>query len=220
MSREPTPVNKALYDYIVRVGVPEIPAQTALRERTAELAEANMQVSADEGAFLAMLVRLTSAKRIVEVGTFTGYSALAMALALPEDGMIIACDVSQEWTSIGQEFWKQAGVSDRIDLRIAHATETLAALVAAGQSGSFDMAFIDADKENYEVYYEHCLALMRPGGLICVDNVLWGGSVLRADDEREATQAIRAFNTARATDDRVDRVLITVGDGVSMLRKR
>jgi predicted O-methyltransferase YrrM len=220
VSREPTPVNKALYDYIVRVGVPEIAAQTALRERTDALAEANMQVSADEGAFLAMLVRLTGAKRIIEVGTFTGYSALAMALALPEDGTLIACDVSREWTAIGQEYWAKAGVTDRIDLRIAPGTETLAALVDDGQAGTFDMAFIDADKENYNAYYESCLTLMRPGGLICVDNVLWGGSVLRADDERESTQAIRAFNAARATDERVDRVLITVGDGVSMLRKR
>jgi predicted O-methyltransferase YrrM len=220
VSREPTPVNKALYDYIVRVGVPEIPAQTALRERTGELAQANMQVSADEGAFLAMLVRLTGAKRIVEVGTFTGYSALAMALALPDDGMLIACDVSREWTAIGEEYWAQAGVTDRIDLRIAPGTETLASLLAEGAAGSFDMAFIDADKESYDAYYEYCLALIRPGGLICVDNVLWGGSVLSTDDDRPATQAIRAFNQARSTDERVDRVLITVGDGVTMLRKR
>lgn len=220
MSRTPTAVNNALYEYIVRLGVPETPVQTALRERTGELAQANMQVSADEAALLAMLVRLTGARRIIEVGTFTGYSALAMALALPDDGTLIACDLSEEWTAMAQEYWDEAGVASRIDLRIAPATETLATLIAEGQSGTFDMAFIDADKENYDAYYEHCMTLLRPGGLIGVDNVLWGGSVLRGDDDRDSTRAIQAFNQARAEDERVDRVMVTVGDGLTLLRKR
>jgi len=220
MSRTPTAVNKALYDYLVRVGVQETRVQAALRERTDTLPQANMQVSPDAGAFLAMLVKLIGAKRVIEVGTFTGYSALAMGGAMPADGQLICCDVSTEWTDIAREYWSQAAVDDRIDLRIAPATDTLAELRETELLGTVDMAFIDADKENYEAYYEHCLALLRPGGLIAVDNVLWGGSALRADDERASTRAIRAFNAARASDERVERVMLTVGDGMTLLRKR
>jgi caffeoyl-CoA O-methyltransferase len=181
---------------------------------------AKMQISPLQGSFFSMLAASIGARRCLEVGVFTGYSALAVALALPEDGLLVACDVSEEWTAIGKPFWASAGVDGRIDLRIAPAVETLQALLDEGQQGSYDFAFIDADKENYEAYFELCLRLVREGGLIAVDNVLWGGDVLHPQQASASTRAIIAFNRARRTDARVDLSMLPIGDGVSLLRKR
>jgi predicted O-methyltransferase YrrM len=206
--------------YVGDVISKETPVQQRLRAETAKSPMAGMQIGPDQGALLALLVRLIGAKRTIEIGTFTGYSALAVAQALPKDGKVIACDVSKEWTSIGQRYWKEAGVADRIDLRLAPAVETLKGLLSGGGAGSFDFAFIDADKSNYDAYYELCLQLVRVNGLIAVDNVLWSGAVLN-DKKRDAdTDALRALNLKIRDDARVDSVLLTVGDGLTLARKR
>jgi caffeoyl-CoA O-methyltransferase len=179
-----------------------------------------MQISPDEGAFLQMLVRLLPARRILEVGTFTGYSSTAMALAQDDSGRIVCCDVSKEWTDVAREAWTDAGVADRIELRLAPAVETLDALLADGQGSGFDMAFIDADKVNYDNYYERALQLVRPGGVIAIDNVLWSGRVVDESDQEEDTQAIRALNTKIATDERVDLAMTPIADGVTLARVR
>ncbi|HEX5579504.1 MAG TPA: class I SAM-dependent methyltransferase, partial [Candidatus Limnocylindria bacterium] len=191
-----------------------------LRDRTAPLENARMQISPDEGAFLQMLVRLLPAGRILEVGTFTGYSSTAMALAQDEDGRIVCCDVSKEWTDIAREAWTDAGVADRIELRLAPAVETLDALLADGRASSFDLAFIDADKANYDNYYERALQLVRPGGLIAIDNVLWSGRVVDESDQEADTQSIRALNDKIAVDERVDVAMTPVADGVTLARVR
>lgn len=209
-----------LENYLTTFGCRDDDVARRLREETDRLEMARMRIAPLQAAFLSVLVRATRSRRIVEVGTFTGYSALAMARAMPSDGRLVACDVSEEWTAIGRRYWAEAGVADRIDLRIAPALDTLDALLAEGAAGTFDLAFIDADKESYEAYYERCLQLLRPAGLVAVDNVLWGGSVLDPDDERESTRAIRAFNEARVRDDRVEPVIVPIGDGVSLLVKR
>lgn len=208
----------SLYDYLLQKGVREHALLRALRERTAELAERNMQIAADQGALMQMLVKLTGAKRIIEVGTFTGYSALAMAMALPEGGELVACDVSEEWTSIGRKFWEKAGVEDRIQLEIAPALETLDALLERGQKHTFDMAFVDADKENYQAYYERLLTLVRPGGLILLDNVLWGGSIIDESNQEASTVALRKLNDSISRDERVEIVMLPVADGITMAR--
>jgi caffeoyl-CoA O-methyltransferase len=179
-----------------------------------------MQISPEQGALMQMLVRLTGATRTIEVGTFTGYSALVVAEALPPHGRVIACDVSDEWTSIGRRYWQEAGVADRIDLRLKPALETLDALLAAGESGRFDFAFIDADKSNYDGYYERALRLLRPGGLVGVDNTLWSGAVVDASRDDADTLAIRALNEKIRHDDRVEMVLVPIGDGLTLARKR
>jgi predicted O-methyltransferase YrrM len=198
----------------------ETPVQQRLRAETAKLPMAGMQIGPDQGALLALLVRLIGAKRTIEIGTFTGYSALAVAQALPKDGKVIACDVNKEWTAIGQRYWKEAGVADRIELRLGPAVETLKGLLAAGGAESFDFAFIDADKSNYDAYYELCLQLIRPNGLIAVDNVLWSGAVLNEKKRDADTDALRALNLKIRDDGRVDSVLLTVGDGLTLARKR
>jgi predicted O-methyltransferase YrrM len=175
-----------------------------------------MQIGADQGAFLAILVRLIGARRIVEIGTFTGYSSTAMALALPPDGRITCCDVSREWTDIAREAWADAGVADRVDLRLAPAAETLATL----EPGAFDLAFIDADKAGYGAYYSECRRLVRPGGLIVVDNTLWSGEVADPSADGESVRAIRALNDRIAGDDGVDSVILAIGDGVTLARVR
>jgi predicted O-methyltransferase YrrM len=204
-----------LVAYVHRVGVREHPVLAALRERTAPLPEHNMQIGPDQGAFMAMLVRITGARRILEIGTFTGYSSTAMALALPPDGRITCLDVSREWTDIAREAWTDAGVADRVELRLGPAVGTLATL-----DDGFDMAFIDADKPSYDAYYEGCLRVVRPGGLIMLDNVLWSGRVAGSDDSDENTPILRALNEKIASDDRVDHVLLPIGDGLTLARVR
>ena len=169
---------------------------------------------------MALLVELMGASHAIEVGTFTGYSSLSVALAMPEDGRLICCDTSEEWTTVARRYWVEAGVQAKIDLRLAPALETLDALLSDGRAGAFDFAFIDADKQNYENYYERCLQLLRPGGLIAVDNTLWSGSVADPDDTEPSTCAIRRFNEKLHCDDRVSLSLVPIGDGLSLARKR
>jgi caffeoyl-CoA O-methyltransferase len=219
MANRRTAIDDTLYDYVVAHGVREHPAQTALREATRSQPHAGMQIGPDQGQFLAMLARVGGFRRAIEIGVFTGYSALSVALALPDDGTLLACDVSEAYTSVGKPFWVEAGVAHKIDLRIAPAIETLDAQLAAGGAGSFDFAFIDADKSSYDAYYERCLRLLRAGGLIAIDNVLWGGSVVRPAQDAD-TRALQALNDKIHADERVDVVLLPIGDGVTLARKR
>jgi caffeoyl-CoA O-methyltransferase len=220
MSNGSIGLDEALNAYMVQAGVREHPVLAELRRTTAEMPNANMQVAPEEGAFLAMLVRLLPARRILEVGTFTGYSSTAMALAQPPDGRIVCCDVSQEWTDVARRAWADAGVADRMTLHLAPAVETLDALLAAGEAGSYDLAFIDADKPGYEAYYERALQLVRAGGLIAIDNVLWSGRVADPADRDESTEAIRALNAKIASDERVDVVMLPLADGLTLARVR
>lgn len=213
-------VSEAVERYAFSVMARETPLQKRLREETAPLPEAQMQIGPDQGAFMAMLVRLIGARRTLEIGTFTGYSSLAVASALPADGKLIACDVSEEWTRIARRYWQEAGVAGRIDLRLGPAKETLAGLLRDGGADTFDFAFIDADKEEYDAYYEFCLQLVRPGGLIAVDNALWSGAVAETTKNDAETTAIRALNAKIRDDGRVEACLLTVGDGVMLARKR
>jgi predicted O-methyltransferase YrrM len=206
--------------YVSEVITRETPVQRRLRAETAALPRAGMQIGPDQGALLALLVRLIGARRALEVGTFTGYSALAVASALPEGGMLITCDVNAEWTTVARRYWEEAGVSGRIELRLGPAVETLAGLLRTGGTGSFDFAFIDADKPSYDAYYEACLDLIRPGGLIAIDNVLWSGAVTDPGVVDPETAALRALNEKVRDDPRVDACLLTVGDGVMLARKR
>ncbi|HYD55395.1 MAG TPA: class I SAM-dependent methyltransferase [Burkholderiales bacterium] len=208
-------LSEAIARYIGAHGVREPQVLRELRAATQSVPHAGMQIGADQGAFLAMLVKLMGARRCLEIGTYTGYSALAVALALPEDGRIVCCDVSDEYTRVGRPFWKKAGVERKIDLRLAPALETLQRL-----EGPFDFAFIDADKENYVRYYERCLELLRPGGVIAADNVLWSGEVANAEAKDALTLALRAFNEHVHRDARVELVMLSIGDGVTLLRKR
>lgn len=220
MSRSSIGVDGALYDYLVTKGVREHPLLARLRVETANHPRASCQISPDQGALMAMLVRLLDARRCLEIGVFTGYSSLAVALALPDDGRLVACDVSAEWTAIAQRYWREAEVAHKVELRLAPATETLDALLTAGAADTFDFAFIDADKESYEAYYSRTLELVRPGGLIIVDNVLWKGQVIDPQQGDEATDALRVFNDRRVTDERVDIAMIPVADGITLLCKR
>ena len=209
-----------LYDYMLETGGREPEIAARLRERTRTLPAAGMQISPDQGNFMALLVELLGVRRAIEVGTFTGYSALRVALALPPDGRLTCCDVSEEYTSVGRPFWEEAGVVNKIDLRLAPATETLDALIDAGGAGTVDMVFIDADKSNYDAYYEAALTLLRPGGAVLVDNVLWGGAVIDPADDSADTQAIRALNAKIRADDRVSAAMVAIGDGLTLARKR
>ncbi|MDQ1434288.1 MAG: caffeoyl-CoA O-methyltransferase [Actinomycetota bacterium] len=211
-------LSSELSEYIVSHGTPPDEVQQKLIEETAELgAVAGMQIAPEQGAFLTVLARLIGARRAIEIGTFTGYSALCIARGLPADGRLVCCDVSEEWTQIGRRAWAAAGVADRIDLRIAPALETLAALA---NDETFDLAFIDADKPNYLGYYEALLPRIRTNGAILVDNVLWDGNVVKPDADDENTRAIRAFNDRVAADDRVDVVMLPIADGLTLARKR
>ena len=216
MARGTLNLTDALRSYVWQVGVREPDVLRRLREETASLPMAQMQISPEQGAFMAMLVRLIDARRCLEVGTFTGYSSTAVALALPDDGRITCCDVSVEWTDVARRYWADAGVADKIDLRLGPAIETLQGL----EEGSFDFAFIDADKPSYDAYYERALRLVRPGGLIAIDNVLWGGRVIDDADQSEQTLVIRRLNDKIATDERVDQVLLPIGDGLTLARVR
>ena len=206
--------------YLLDIGVREAPLLARLREETAALPEANMQISPEQGQLLDLLIRVTGARLCVEVGVFTGYSSLVTALALPADGRLVACDVSEEYTAIARPYWEEAGVSDRIDLRIAPALETLDAMLAEGGAGTVDFVFIDADKEGYGTYYERALALLRPGGLVAADNTLWGGSLVDPDTDDPDCRALIAFNRRLHGDERVDISLVPVGDGLTLARKR
>ena len=205
--------------YIEQTTLREHPVMRELRELTAAHAQARMQTGADQVQFLQLLVRLIRAKRCIEVGVFTGYSALGVALALPADGSIVACDISDEFTVIGRPFWQRAGVQKKIDLRLQPAVQTLNGLIDAGQSGKFDFAYIDADKTGYDSYYECCLTLLRPNGVIAIDNVLWGGSVADPKEADADTAALRALNEKIGRDERVDASLLSIGDGLMIVRK-
>lgn len=213
-------LSEALYQYLLEHSLREAPVLKALREETALLPMAGMQIGPDQGQLMALLAKLVGARRCLEVGVFTGYSTLVAAAALPPGGKIVACDVSQEWTSIARRYWEQAGVADRIDLRLGRALDTLDRLLAEGEAGRFDFAFIDADKGSYLAYFERCLSLLRAGGLIVVDNTLWSGDVADPGNQKDDTVAIRAFNDAVHRDERVDVALLPVGDGVTLARKR
>jgi len=220
MSKAIIEVTDKLYDYILKVSLRETPVLARLREETDRMPQANMQIAPDQGQFMALLVKLIGARRAVEVGTFTGYSALVVAEAMGRSGRLVACDVSEEFTATARRYWKEAGVSKRIDLRLAPALETLTKLAKEGWAGTVDFAFIDADKENYLGYYEKVLALLRPGGLMLIDNVLWSGSVADPKDRAVTTKAIRAINKHVHKDERVDVSLIAIGDGLTLVRKR
>ena len=213
-------VPDAIEAYVSQLVTRETPLRARLRAETAPMPKAGMQIGPDQAALLALLARLVGARRAIEIGTFTGMSALAVASALPEDGTLIACDVSEEWTQIARRYWQEAGLASRIDLRIAPASETLAALLRDGGAGSFDFAFIDADKVGYDGYYEACLLLLRPGGLIALDNMLWNGAVADQSVHDADTEALRALNLKIRDDRRVEACLLTVGDGVMLARKR
>jgi predicted O-methyltransferase YrrM len=221
MSNRTINLTDKLYEYLIENGVRESDVARELRAVTKEKIEWHqMQIAPEQGAFMAILIRLMGARRTLEVGTFTGYSALIVAEALPDDGKVVACDVSDEWTSIGREYWQKAGVAHKIDLRLAPGLDTLNQLLADGESDSFDFAFIDADKSNYDGYYECCLQLLRAGGLIAIDNVLWNGGVVNDELQDDDTLAIRAINRKVIADDRVDTTLTPIGDGLTLAIKR
>ncbi len=205
-----------LIDYARTVGVREHPVLARLREETQRMPERRMQIGPEQGAFMALLLRLMDARRVLEIGTFTGYSSTAMALALPDDGRITCLDVSREWTDVARRAWADAGVADRMDLRIGPAVESLAEL----EDDAFDAAFIDADKTGYDAYYEGCLRVVRPGGLIMIDNVLQAGRVVDPAADDDAVRAIRALNEKVAADERVDHVLLPLADGLTLARVR
>ena len=219
MGKASITLDDKLYDYLLSVSLRDCETRKALRAETNQLEMGMMQISPDQGQFMAMLIKLINAKRIIEVGTFTGYSALCMAQSLPDDGLIVACDVSTEWTDIAKPYWQQAGVDKKIDLRIAPALDTLNKLIEEGGAGSFDFAFIDADKENQLNYYELCFQLLKQGGLLAIDNTLWGGSVVDSNNNEESTLAIREFNNFIHQDQRVDISLIPIGDGLTLAQK-
>jgi predicted O-methyltransferase YrrM len=220
MSSRTINLTQTVYQYILDHSVREPIVLRELREATAKIEHAVMQISPEQGQFMQMLAKLIGAKRCIEIGVFTGYSSLSVALALPPDGKIIACDVSEEWTSMARKFWEKAGVAGKIDLRLAPANQTLDALLAAGESGKFDFAFIDADKPAYMGYYERCLKLLRAGGLIAIDNTLWSGKVADSTVQDDNTVALRKLNDFVHRDERVDVSLLPVGDGLTLLRKR
>ncbi|MDT4829613.1 O-methyltransferase [compost metagenome] len=209
-------LDDALYGYLLDVSLRETPLLERLRAETAAMPEARWQIAPEQGQFMALLVKLTGARRILEVGTFTGYSALCMAAELPEDGQMICCDLPGDYNAVARRYWQEAGLAERIELRLAPALDTLPGLDA----GSFDLAFIDADKANYPAYLEEALRLVRQGGLILFDNVLWSGRVLEAEPDSDDTRAIQALNRALKIDERVDLSLLPLGDGLTLCRKR
>ncbi len=219
MSNRSIGLDDRLYQYVLDVSLRESPVLAALRQAMRDHPRVNMQIAPEQGQFMAWLVALMGARRTIEVGVFTGYSALAVAEVLPADGRLVACDVSEEYTTIARDFWRRAGVDDRIDLQLRPAAETLDALLEAGEEGRFDFAFIDADKPGYPGYYAQCLKLLRVGGVIAVDNVLWHGDVADPDRDDEDTRAIRAFNTMLRDDSRVAISLVPIGDGLLLARK-
>jgi predicted O-methyltransferase YrrM len=213
-------IPEAVDRYLSTVVVRETPVQQRLRAETSRLPMAGMQIGADQGVLLAFLARLIGARKAIEIGTFTGYSALAVASALPADGRLVCCDVSEEWTAIARRYWAEAGVADKIELHLRPARETLAELSRRDGAGTYDFAFIDADKTGYDAYYEACLVLLRAGGLIAIDNVLWSGTVADPANNEPDTVALRALTLKIRDDSRVDPCLLSIGDGVMLARKR
>jgi predicted O-methyltransferase YrrM len=211
---------EAVENYVSAVATRETALQKRLREETATMSGAGMQIGADEGALLALLVRLIGARRALEIGTYTGYSSLAVAMALPANGKLICCDINDEWTQVARRYWREAGLANTVELRLAPAADTLQDLLRNPGHGSFDFAFVDADKEGYDGYYEGCLKLVRTGGLMAFDNTLWSGRVADESNNDKDTVALRALNAKVRDDSRVDSCLLTVGDGVLLARKR
>ncbi|HEX5419912.1 MAG TPA: class I SAM-dependent methyltransferase [Gammaproteobacteria bacterium] len=220
MNNRTLSLDDALYGYLIDASLRESPLLRRLREETSRMAEVRFQIAPEQGQFMALLVRLMGARRALEIGVFTGYSALVTAAALPPDGQLVACDINAQWTQIAQQYWREAGVANRIDLRLAPAAQTLEALLADGQEGRFDFAFIDADKPAYERYYELTLKLLRRGGLIAFDNTLWNGAVADPSVHDENTDALRRLNEKLRDDRRVDLSLVPIGDGLTLALKR
>ncbi len=219
MSTRTLALTDRLYDYLLKVSLRDDPLLARLRRETSRLPQAMMQIAPEQGQFMALLVELMGARKALEIGTFTGYSSLCVARALPKDGRLVCCDVSEAFTKIARRYWAEAGLSHKIRLELGPALATLDRLIAQGESGSFDFAFIDADKSNYPNYYERCLALLRAGGLIAVDNVLWGGAVVDRRRRDADTTAIRAFNAKLHKDERVSLSMLPISDGLTLARK-
>ncbi len=213
-------MTEPLYQYLLDTSIREPDVLRRLRDETTRHVHGHMRISPEQGQLMRLLVEITGAKSAIEIGVFTGYSTLAVALALPKDGKLVACDRNAEWPLVGRPFWTEAGVDNIIDLRIAKAEQTLDAMIQGGESGTYDFAFIDGDKKNYGVYYDQCLELVRPGGLILIDNVLWGGRLTDDSDQDRATNAIRDLNAKIHGDERVSMSLLPIGDGLTIARKR
>lgn len=220
MSNRSIELDDRLHAYLLDVSLREDSIARELREHTARMPERNMQIAPEQGQFMALMLRLMGARQGLEVGVFTGYSSLLTAAALPADGRLVALDISAEYTSVAQSYWQQAGVDERIELRLGPALDSLTSLLRQGEAGRFDYAFIDADKGNYDAYYEACLQLLRPGGLLAIDNTLWHGNVADPAVDDGDTKAIRALNRKLHADDRIDLSLVPIGDGLSLCRKR
>lgn len=219
MSYKTLQLTEPVYEYLLKTSLREPDVLRRLREETERHVHGHMRISPEQGQLMRLLVEIIGAKRAIEIGVFTGYSTLSVALALGSGGKLVACDRNDEWPSVGQPFWREAGMDAVIDLRIAKAEQTLAAMIDGGETGTYDFAFIDGDKKNYGVYYEQCLTLLRPGGLITIDNVLWDGRLTDDADQERATNAIRALNEKIHGDDRVSLSMLPIGDGFTIVRK-
>lgn len=219
MSNRTLSIDDRVYDYLLSVSLKESELLTQLREETAGIEFSEMQIAPEQGQFMALLVKLMGARRALEIGTFTGYSSVVIASALPEDGELVCCDDSEEWTSMARKYWQQAGLEDRINFKLGDASRTLQAMIDEGREGTFDFIFIDADKQNYPLYYELSLKLLRAGGLIAVDNTLWSGDVADPGNDEPGTRAIRRFNEMLRQDERVEISLVTIGDGLTLVHK-
>lgn len=220
MSNRTIALNAQLYEYMLHISLREPEILWRLRQETSQLDKAVMQISPEQGQFMSLLIRMLGVRRAIEVGVFTGYSSLCVALAMPAHGELVACDINSEWAEIAQRHWQEAGVDSKIQLRLGPALDTLQQLLTNGEAELFDFAFIDADKTNYQNYYEACLRLVRPGGVIAIDNVLWGGSVVDQSEQDEETVAIRQFNETLRQDERVDISLLPIGDGLTLARRK
>jgi caffeoyl-CoA O-methyltransferase len=219
LSNRTLSIDDRVYDYLLSVSLKESELLTKLRKETAGIEFSEMQIAPEQGQFMALLLKLMGARRALEIGTFTGYSSIVIASALPEDGELVCCDDSEEWTSMARKYWQQAGLEDRINFKLGDASKTLQTLIDQGQEGTFDFIFIDADKQNYPLYYELSLKLLRAGGLIAVDNTLWSGDVADPGNDEPGTRAIRRFNEMLKQDQRVEISLVTIGDGLTLVHK-
>ena len=220
MSRRTLPLTERLYDYLLANSLREHPVQARLRAETAGLPEGGMQIAPEQGQLMALLIELCGARRVLEIGCFTGYGTLAMALALPPDGRVLTLDVNPDWVELGRRAWRDAGVEAKIEVRFGLALTSLDQLIDAGRAGSFDLIFIDADKKSYDAYYERSLILARPGGLILIDNMLWGGLVADPANTDRQTEVLRALNAKLRDDERISLALVPIGDGLALARKR